>query len=156
MKAVLGLGSNIGGKQKNIEHALSALNLVPGTRVVRVSSFYATSPVGFMEQDDFVNAAAEIDTALSPNALLGACLGIEAAMGRERPFKNSPRVLDLDILIIEGYSCCTDELIVPHPRMSERAFVIAPLMELYPDGDALGVSFDLSKTDKNDTVERIK
>ncbi len=156
MKAVLSLGSNIGGKQKNIEHALSALNLVPGTRVVRVSSFYATSPVGFMEQDDFVNAAVEIDTALSPNALLGACLGIEAAMGRERPFKNSPRVLDLDILIIEGYSCCTDELIVPHPRMSERAFVIAPLMELYPDGDALGVSFDFSKTDKNDAVERIK
>ena len=152
MKAVLGLGSNIGEKQKNIERALSSLNLVPGTRVLRVSSVYATSPVGFLRQDDFINACAEIETSLSPGALLGACLGIEAAMGRERPFQNSPRVIDIDILIIQGYSCCTDELIVPHLRMFERAFVLVPLKELYPDENALGVPFDFSGIDKNDTV----
>ena len=152
MKAVLGLGSNIGEKQKNIERALSSLNLVPGTRVLRVSSFYATSPVGFLRQDDFINACAEIETSLSPGALLGACLGIEAAMGRERPFQNSPRVIDIDMLIIQGYSCCTDELIVPHLRMFERAFVLVPLKELYPDENALGVPFDFSGIDKNDTV----
>ncbi len=155
MKAILGLGSNIGEKQKNIKHALSSLNLVPGTRVERVSSFYATNPVGFLQQDDFINACAEIETSLSPGALLGVCLGIEAAMGRERSFKNSPRVIDVDILIIQGYSCCTDELIVPHLRMFERAFVLVPLMELYPDGNALGVPFDFSGIDKNDTVVRL-
>lgn len=155
MKAIIGFGSNIGEKQKNIEHALSSLNLVPGTRVERVSSFYATSPVGFLQQNDFINACAEIETNLSSGALLGVCLGIEAAMGRERPFRNSPRVIDIDILIIQDYSCCTDELTVPHPRIYERAFVLVPLRELYPDGNALGVPFDFSGIDKNDMVVRL-
>lgn len=155
MKAVIGLGSNIGNKEENIRAALRAVSLIPDTQVLRISSLYLTSPVGFSEQDFFVNAVAEIKTALSPNALLGACLGIEAGMGRERTFKNGPRIIDIDVLITEGFECATKELTVPHPRMAQRAFVIVPLAELYPDKNALGVPFDMSKTASGDTVKRL-
>lgn len=155
MKAVIGLGSNMGDKESNIRSALEAMELVPGTFVLRTSSMYATSPVGYKEQDAFVNAAAEIETSLSPHALLGVCLGIEAEMGRKRTFKNGPRIIDIDLLLTEGFECSSEELCVPHPRMMQRAFVLIPLAELYPQGQAIGFRFDMSGRDPADTVTRI-
>ncbi len=155
MKVVIGLGSNIGDKDINIKAAVNTIMNLPKVKVLRVSSFYETSPVGYKKQDNFVNAIAEIESSLSPNALLGACLGIEAAMGRERTIKNGPRIIDIDILICEGFKQETEELSVPHPRIAERAFIIVPLKELYPQGNALGYDFSMSSVDKNDKVLRL-
>ena len=88
MKAVIGLGTNIGDRALNLKEALGALELLPGTKVLHTSSVYETKPYGFSEQPDFLNMVAEVETTLSPHALLGACLGIEAGMGRVRAFKN--------------------------------------------------------------------
>ena len=128
--AVLGLGTNIGEREENLKTALESLDRVPGTKVVKTSGIHETEPVGYADQPDFLNMCAVVETALSPEALLGACLGIEAAMGRLRPFKNGPRVIDIDLLLYEGEKRDTDELTLPHPRMWEREFVTVPLAEL--------------------------
>jgi 2-amino-4-hydroxy-6-hydroxymethyldihydropteridine diphosphokinase len=102
---------------------------------------YETDPVGYAEQPCFLNAALRLETELSPAALLGACLGIEAALGRKRNFANGPRAIDIDLLLYEGFCSTGAELTLPHPRMLERAFVLIPLADLYPSGEAPGVSF---------------
>ena len=142
MNMLLGLGANLGDPVKTLREALAALDTVPRTRLLRVSSFYRTAPVGYTDQDDFVNAVAEIGTALSPASVLGVCFGLEAACGRVRTFRNAPRTLDIDLLLAEGFTSDDERLIVPHPRMHERAFVLVPLSELFPDGICYG--FDLN------------
>ena len=129
-KAYIGVGTNIGDRLQNIGNAIDALRHLPGTQVTKVSDVYETEPWGYTQQDDFLNACIEVETTLSPKTLLGACLGIEAAFGRERPFKNSPRILDMDLLLYEGVSMNEDELTLPHPRISERAFVLIPLKDV--------------------------
>ena len=129
-EAYLGMGTNIGDREKNLRAAIDALTHLPKTQVEAISSVYETAPVGYLDQADFLNLCVRIQTGLSPHALLGACLGIEAAMGRERPFKNAPRVLDIDLLLYEGVQLATEELTLPHARMGERAFVLAPLAEI--------------------------
>lgn len=141
VKAVLGLGGNQGEPLENLREALAALNRVPGIKVTSVSSVYKTAPVGFADQPDFYNLVAEVETDLSPRALLGACLGIEATLGRVRTFRNAPRLIDIDVLLAEGTKMNEAELTLPHPRMMERGFVLIPLRELYPYGVALGVNF---------------
>lgn len=141
MKAVLGIGTNIGDRQANIENALESLALVPGVELLRNSSLYETAPWGYTEQPDFYNIVTEIETTLSPSALLGVCLGIEAAMGRVRELKNGPRVIDIDVLVYEGVKSNTQELILPHPRIGERDFVLVPLKELYDDMNVLGILY---------------
>lgn len=141
MKAVLGLGTNMGERAENLKQAVQALNLLPNTSVVKCSSVYETKPYGFADQPDFLNMVLILETALSPEALLGACLGIEAGFGRIRRFKNGPRVLDLDVLLIKGYSADTDLLRVPHPQILYRSFVLCPLYELFPSGSAFGFPF---------------
>lgn len=138
---VLGLGSNLGDKRKNLNTAVHALSLLPGTKITAVSGIYQTKPVGFDEQDDFLNAAICIETNLSPHAVLGACLGIEASMGRVRLHKNGPRVIDIDVLIYESYFSDSFELTLPHPRIKERAFVMVPMLDLFPSGRAPGLYF---------------
>lgn len=128
-KAYIGVGTNIGDRLQNIRNAIDALRHLPGTQVTKVSDVYETEPWGYTQQDNFLNACIEVETILSPKTLLGACLGIEAASGRERPFKNSPRILDMDLLLYEGVSMNEDELTLPHPRISERAFVLIPLKD---------------------------
>ncbi len=140
-RAVLGLGANLGDRAATLQAAVDALALLPGTRVTAVSSVYETVPVGYLDQPDFFNIVVAVETALSPRALLGACLGIEAALGRVRTFRNAPRVVDVDVLLVEGVTCDDPELQLPHPRMMERAFVLVPLTELFPDRVALGVPF---------------
>ena len=143
MRAVLGLGGNLGDRLANLQAAVDALGHLPRTTVTAVSSVYETAPVGYADQPDFLNIVLTVDTALSPRALLGGCLGIEAALGRVRTFQNAPRVVDVDVLLIEGLSSQEEELILPHPRMMERAFVLVPLAEIFPAGEALGVKFPL-------------
>ena len=141
MKAVLGIGTNIGDRYNNIESAIESLALIPAITVLRSSSVYETAPWGYLEQSSFYNCVVEIDTSLTPNALLGVCLGIEAAMGRVREFKNGPRIIDIDVLVYEGASSDTEELRLPHPLIGERDFVLVPLKELYDDMDVLGISY---------------
>ncbi len=141
MKAVLGIGTNMGNRKENIDNSLEALALVPDVEILRVSPVYETEPWGFKEQQSFYNIVCEVETSLSPEALLGVCLGIEAGMGRIRQFKNGPRVIDLDVLVCEGETRNTNELILPHPRIQERAFVLVPLKDLYPDMNILGISY---------------
>lgn len=145
--AVLGLGGNLGDRKGNLEAALDALGHLPDTAVVAVSSLYETAPVGYADQPDFYNIVAVVETALSPRALLGSCFGIEAALGRVRTFRNAPRVVDIDVLLYEGVASDDAELTLPHPRMMERAFVLVPLAELFPNGEALGVPFSMIETD---------
>lgn len=128
--AFLAFGSNIGDGEKNIREALEAIALLPDTSVIKVSEMYITKPWGYTEQADFTNAAAKIETELSPNALLGACLGIEAAMGRVRQIKNGPRVIDIDLLSYDDIEMNTKELVLPHPGMKTRDFVTMPLSDI--------------------------
>lgn len=159
MKAVLGIGTNIGDRYKNIEDAYGSLSLVPGITLLRKSSVYETEPWGYTDQPNFYNSVVEIETTLSPNALLGVCLGIEGAMGRVRQFKNGPRIIDIDVLVYEDAVSDTPELQLPHPRIGERAFVLVPLKELYDDMNVLGVLYkkfydDMSNTDIANKVEK--
>lgn len=130
MKAYIGIGTNIGNREENIKAALTAINHLPGTEVAKVSAVYETEPWGYTQQDNFYNICAEVETALSAKAFLGACLGIEAAFGRERPFKNAPRIIDIDLLLYKGITMNEAELTVPHPRIGERAFVMVPLKDV--------------------------
>lgn len=141
MKAVLGIGTNIGDRLKNIENVYSSLALLPNTEILKKSPVYETEPWGYEQQDRFLNCAVLIETKLSPNALLGACLGIEAALGRVRKFKNGPRIIDVDILLLENTEISTDELTVPHKFIRQRDFVLVPLHDLFPENEAFGYTF---------------
>ncbi len=136
--AFIGLGSNLGEPKAKLRLALAALAALPQTRLVAASSLYRSAPVGFADQPDFVNAVAQLATGLAPQALLAALLGIEQRFGRERSFRNAPRTLDLDLLLYEAQSIAEPGLTVPHPRMHERAFVLAPLAEIAPDCEIPG------------------
>ena len=129
-KAYLGIGTNIGDREENLKSALNALNLLPMTKVTAVSKVYETEPVGFANQDDFLNIAVEIETELTAQNILGACLGIEAGLGRIRNIKNGPRIIDIDLLLYEEEKFNTPSLILPHPRMFEREFVLRPLLDI--------------------------
>jgi 2-amino-4-hydroxy-6-hydroxymethyldihydropteridine diphosphokinase len=139
--AVIGIGSNLGDRLDYINRAVNALAHLPGTRVAGCSRVYETEPYGYADQPKFLNAAARIETDLSPLTLLGGCLGIEAALGRVRTFANAPRTIDLDVLLYEGEPVDVRELKVPHPGILERAFVMVPLLDLFPSGVALGFPF---------------
>jgi 2-amino-4-hydroxy-6-hydroxymethyldihydropteridine diphosphokinase len=132
VRAYLGLGSNLGDRPENLGRAVALLGARDGVAVVRTSSVYETAPVG-PAQPDFLNAVAEVDTTLSPRDLLEACLGVEEEMGRVRGERWGPRVIDVDLLLYDDERVDEPNLVVPHPRMHERAFVLVPLAELAPD-----------------------
>ena len=132
-KAFIGLGANLGDREGNVRRAFAALAELPGTRLLAASSLYRSAPVGVSAQPDFVNAVAEITTALGARALLEALLAAERRSGRRREFPGAPRTLDLDLLLYGDRVIDEPGLIVPHPRMHERAFVLAPLAEIAPD-----------------------
>ena len=138
MKAVIGIGTNIGDRTENIRNAVEAIDLVPDVKVLRCAAVYETEPWGYTEQQSFYNTVVEVETEKTPEMLLGACLGIEAGMGRVREFKNGPRVIDLDLLVYENYENSSHNITVPHPLIGERDFVLIPLKELYDDMNVLG------------------
>lgn len=131
--AYIALGTNLGQRAENLKAATAALNLVAGVQVEAESAYYNTKPVGYANQPDFLNAVVRVKTTCSPEMLLGACLGIEAAMGRVRTLQNGPRVIDLDLLLYENEVLQTERLTLPHPRMLERRFVLQPLCDVCSD-----------------------
>lgn len=133
-QAVLAFGANLGDRIAQVKQALQAVGRLAGTCVQQVSSAYETPAFGVPdEQPDYINCCAVVETNLSPHALLGGCLGIEAAMGRERVGEKAARVIDIDLLFYEQVEETSQELILPHPRIWERAFVLLPLADLFPE-----------------------
>jgi 2-amino-4-hydroxy-6-hydroxymethyldihydropteridine diphosphokinase len=133
-EAFIALGSNLGDARAQVLGGFDALARLPGTRLLARSPLYLTPPWGMLEQPAFINAAAHIDTALSPHELLDALLAIERAAGRVRDGERwGPRTLDLDVLHLDGVIVSDERLTLPHPRINERAFVLLPLHDLAPD-----------------------
>lgn len=132
MKAYIGLGSNLGEREDMIRQALEALSLLPETDLLRASSLYDTEPVGDVEQPNFLNAVAELDTNLTARQLLWNLLLIEKRLGRVRTRKWGPRAIDLDLLLHGTQILDEPDLRVPHPEIIRRSFVLVPLVELDP------------------------
>lgn len=132
-RAFIAFGSNLADPAAQVRRAFEALGNLPESRLITHSSLYRTAPVGYADQPDFINAVALIETRLSAPALLHALLDIEHEFGRVREFLNAPRILDLDLLIYDELIHHEHGLTVPHPRMHERGFVLAPLVEIAPD-----------------------
>ena len=131
--AFIALGSNLGDAQAQVLGAFDALNGLAQTRLVARSPLYLTPPWGVLDQPAFINAVAQIDTALTPHELLDALLKVERDAGRVRDGERwGPRTLDLDVLHMAGVALSDDRLTLPHPRMAERAFVLLPLNDLAP------------------------
>ena len=131
-KAFIALGSNLENPVFQIQHAFEEIKQIPGTCLLCHSSLYKTAPVGRLDQPDFINAVALIETQLAPHDLLEALLMIEHNHGRMRKSLNEPRTLDLDILLYGELQYQDEVLTIPHPRMAQRAFVLKPLMEIAP------------------------
>lgn len=132
-RAYLGLGSNLGNREENLKNALQQLAAHPGIQACRSASLYETAPWGNTQQDWFLNTVAEVETTLTPGELLQVLQEIEQALGRTRTIKWGPRTLDLDILLYGKEKIDLPDLQIPHPRLAERAFVLAPLAELCPE-----------------------
>jgi 2-amino-4-hydroxy-6-hydroxymethyldihydropteridine diphosphokinase len=132
-EAFLGLGSNLGDRAAMLRAAITALDAAPGVRVTRISSLYETPPWGPVPQGPYLNACIGVETSLAPRALLELGLAIERDHGRERAIPWGPRTLDIDLLLYGADEVDEDGLIVPHPRMAERAFVLVPLAEIAPE-----------------------
>ena len=128
--AFIGLGSNLADPVAQVTRALDALDKFPRTQVLRRSSLYRSAPVGYLEQPDFINAVAQLETELAPRALLDALLLLERECGRTREFCNAPRTLDLDVLLYDDLIHHEHGLTIPHPQMHMRAFVLQPLLEI--------------------------
>lgn len=131
--AYIALGSNIGRREEYLKKAVSLLHQHPSVEVTDISSIYETDPVGYTDQDLFLNMAAAVKTSLSPFELLDLTQRIEKELGRKRDIRWGPRTADLDILLYNRENIETEQLTVPHPRMHERMFVLVPLLEIYPD-----------------------
>lgn len=132
MRVFIGLGANLGDAEATLKAAVAALAALPLTALSACSRTYRSAPVN-AQGPDYLNAVAELATALPPDVLLRELQRIERAHGRERAYRNAPRTLDLDLLLYGDQTIATPELTVPHPRMHQRAFVLLPLQELAPD-----------------------
>lgn len=131
-KAYIAIGSNMGNKEKNLLSAIDLINDSPVTKVIKTSEFYETKPVGYTDQDNFLNGALEINTLLSPKKLMEFLLEKEKDLKRERVIKWGPRTIDLDILLYDNLVTSEKDIIIPHPRMQERLFVLNPLVDIAP------------------------
>ena len=142
MKAVLGLGGNLGDREDNLARALDALERLVGTQLLKLSNLYETEPFDVRSpQDNYLNCCVLLETKLKPQRLLEHCQEIENSLGRVRLEYHGARTMDIDLLLYEGFSSDTPELTVPHPHIRERAFVMVPLSDLFPLRQALGYDF---------------
>ncbi len=128
----LSLGSNLGDRAAHIKQALARLT-EKNVRIVKRSSFYETEPVEFLEQGWFLNIAAEAETELTAAEVLSEILAVEKELGRERIIKSGPRTIDIDILLFDASTIHAEALEIPHPRMTERKFVLVPMVEIAPE-----------------------
>ena len=135
---LIGLGSNIGEREQNLQQALGLLETDGAVRIEKVSSIYETAPFGVRDQDDFLNMVVAVDTELSPEMLLQKCLGVENAMGRVRPRHWGPRIIDLDLLFYDAVQMQTKNLTLPHPGIGQRAFVLIPMRDVVMDNQLQG------------------
>lgn len=133
MRAFLGLGSNLGNRLSYLEKAVNMLGELPEITIIRESGIYESEPWGEERQNNFLNQVIEIETSSLPENLLRQCQAVEAALGRERSMHWGPRTIDIDILLYENYQIISDELIIPHPYLEQRNFVLIPLKEIAPD-----------------------
>ncbi|MER1987687.1 MAG: 2-amino-4-hydroxy-6-hydroxymethyldihydropteridine diphosphokinase [Solibacillus sp.] len=131
------IGTNIGERAQNLQQAVRLLMAQEHIVVKQVSSIYETAAVGYTEQADFLNIAVHVETSLSAEAMLTVCQQIENELGRVREFRWGPRIIDLDILLYNHENIQTEHLIVPHPRMYERAFALVPLKDIAIDRDTM-------------------
>lgn len=150
-KAYLALGTNIGDRSNFLKEALRRIDQMDEITITEASSIYETEPVGYVEQDAFLNMVVEVETSFTAIQLLDAALAIEAALGRKREIKWGPRTIDLDILLFNQENIETERLMVPHPRMHERGFVLLPLYEINPNVKIPGQTLTLS-----DLIERLE
>ena len=132
-RAYLGLGSNLGDRLAHLQAAVDGLAAAPDVHVVAVSRVYETAPIGGPPQDDYLNAVVAVDTVLDPHELLAVAQRLEAGEQRVRAERWGPRTLDVDVLLVGDEHVDEPDLVVPHPRMSERAFVLVPLADVAPD-----------------------
>ncbi len=130
-KSFLSLGTNIGDKEENLRNAIKEIKSF--SKILKKSSTYITSPVGYIDQDDFFNMVVEISTNLSAQNLLESCKQVEAKMGRIKKIHNGPRIIDIDILFFKYKIINEENLIIPHPRIEKRLFVLEPLNEISPN-----------------------
>jgi 2-amino-4-hydroxy-6-hydroxymethyldihydropteridine diphosphokinase len=161
-KAAIGIGSNLGDSVRTCLDAIEALRNGPAVSILKTSSFFRTRPVGFAGQNWFVNAAVLCETALEPQPLLDFLLELEKDFGRVRTVRWGPRTLDLDIIFFGSRQVDLPGLQIPHPRMHERLFVLAPLAEVEPEWvhPALGLSVDqmrdrLLETDHGQEIQKL-
>ncbi len=160
--AYIALGSNLNQPIKQVLAALQALHTIPKTTVLKQSSLYRTAPIGYTDSQlqeipDFINAVAEVNTTLTALDLLEALFEIENKFGRERPYPNAPRLLDLDLLLYDKVVINTERLTLPHPRMFERGFVLLPLVEIAPNlqDSIYGSIEDLAKNYQNQGINKL-
>lgn len=135
-EAYIALGANLGDREDTLLKAISLLQQHPGITVLRCSGMYETDPVGYMDQPNFVNMAVALRTTLSPDELLRFMLETERKLGRERTIRWGPRTVDLDLLWADGQIIDTPLLVLPHPRMLERAFVLVPLADIIQEKES--------------------
>ena len=156
VRAFIGLGGNLGDVRASLEAAFAALNALPGTHLVRTSSFYVSAPHD-ATGPDYLNAVAEVSTTLSPHELLAGLQAIETQAGRGRPYRNAPRTLDLDLLLHGSQRIASATLVIPHPRLHDRAFVLRPLAEIAPELaiPGLGALVELLPTVAGQRVDRL-
>jgi 2-amino-4-hydroxy-6-hydroxymethyldihydropteridine diphosphokinase len=131
--AYIGIGSNLGDREENCLRAIEEIRRFPKTSVTGVSSLYDTDPLEMLQQDRFINAVVGVRTGLTPMELLTDCQDLENRFGRQRTVPSGPRTLDLDLLLFGGMRLTTDELVLPHPKMHLRRFVLEPLTEIAPE-----------------------
>jgi len=161
-RVFIGIGSNLGRKEENIRRALELLEGDGRISISAVAPLYRTDPVGYTDQDWFLNTVALLETRLSPSELLGVLMEAENKMGRERAIRWGPRVIDLDILLYGELTINWPDLQIPHPRLEERAFVVVPLADLLPDlrlpggRTAAELAADLSRLQRVERYERQK
>jgi len=155
-QAWIGIGGNLGDARATVEEAIAHLARLPQSQLLRASSLYRTAPVD-SSGDDYVNAVALVSTSLTALELLHALQAIELQHGRERPYRNAPRTLDLDVLMYGEAVLEDDELIVPHPRMAQRAFVLVPMLEIDAQVQipGLGAARDFLATISDQPISRL-
>ncbi len=131
-KVFVAFGANLGDAQQTVSEAIELVGQISGTHLIKASSLYRSEPIE-AQGPDFVNAVGLFDTVLQPYDLLTELQKLEDQYGRKRPFKNAPRTLDLDLIFYDDLILNSDRLTLPHPRWSERAFVVLPMMDICPD-----------------------
>ncbi len=156
-KAYLGLGTNMGDKEAYLKEACKIISDNPNINIVKISKVYKTKAWGYTNQDDFLNICIEVDTNLSPEELLEVCHKVENKLNRVRVIRWGPRTIDVDILFFNNIISTDENLILPHPRIKERAFVLIPLMDLNKELviDNKTISYYLSNLEKEE-LEQVK